>query len=441
MSELLLIVDDEPGIRYALRVVLADQGYRVLEAGEGRQALGLLEQHPEVALVISDLRMPGMDGLSLLDALQRRPHAPPLILITAHGSERRAVEAMKRGALDYFSKPFDEEELLRVVQRAMTTARLSQRVRRLEAGLVLQRSMVFASEAMGRVAELVERVAPRDIPVLITGEAGTGKELVARAIVSASPRANQPYRPFNCAALTPELAASELFGHVRGAFTGAERSRAGLLRDAEGGTVLLDEVGELHPRVQGSLLRALQERAVRPVGATQALPLDVRVLSATNRPLQGSPEFREDLYYRLNVVEIRLPPLRERPEDVLPLARHFAAQAAERFGLDEVRLSAELERRLAQRAWPGNVRELKNMVERLVALSSGPLVDASAWALAERGAEPAPPSGLKAQVDAFERELLQRTLAECEGNQSEAARRLEVSRMTLVSKLKKHGVR
>ncbi|MCB9742426.1 MAG: sigma-54-dependent Fis family transcriptional regulator [Alphaproteobacteria bacterium] len=442
MRQRLLVVDDEPGIRFALRVVLEDAGFEVRDAPDGRRALALLEAGERFDLVISDLRMPELDGMALLEALQARPDAPPLILITAHGSERRAVEAMKRGALDYFSKPFQEDELLRVVQRALGTARLSQRVRRLEAGLALQRTMVFASEAMARVAELVERIAPRDIPVLITGEPGTGKELVARAIVGASRRANQPYLPFNCAALTPELAASELFGHARGAFTGADQSRAGLFRDADTGTVLLDEVGELHPRVQGALLRALQEGAVRPVGATRAVHVDVRVLAATNRTLRGSPDFREDLYYRLNVVELRLPPLRERPEDIVPLARHFVQRAAERFGEDELRLSGGVERRLGAEPWPGNVRQLRNTVERLAALARGPVIDEAIWALAASGASPAGgEAGLKAQVDAFERELIARTLEACAGNQSEAARQLEVSRMTLVSKLRKYGLR
>ncbi len=442
MAETLLVVDDEEAIRYALKVVLGAQGFEVLLAADGAAALDTLDTRDDIALVLTDLKMPGMDGMALLAEVQRRPAAPPVIMLTAHGTERRAVEAMKLGALDYFKKPFDQDELLRVVRRALHTARLGRRVRQLEAGQALQRTMVFASDAMWRVAELVERVAARDIPVLITGEPGTGKELVARAIVGASQRANRPYRPFNCAALTPEMAAAELFGHARGAFTGADRARPGLLRDADGGTVLLDEVGELRPQVQSTLLRALQERAVRPVGEARAVPVDVRVISATNRPLVDSPEFRQDLLYRLNVVEIHLPPLRARRDDIVPLARHFVERACGQFGVDDLRLSAAVERRLLAHRWPGNVRQLGNTIDRLVALCAGPLIDDETWGLAMSGAQrPAPTVGLKAQVDAFERELLARTLDGCAGNQSEAARQLAVSRMTLVTKLKKYGLR
>ena len=442
MTEKLLVVDDERAIRFALKLVLADEGFEVLLAGDGVEGLAMLDAHPDIALVLTDLRMPAMDGMELLAALGGRPGAPPVIMITAHGTERRAVEALKRGALDYFAKPFKEDELLRVVHRALGTARLARRVRSLEAGSALQRTMVFASDAMGRVAELVERVAPREIPVLITGEPGTGKELVARAIVSASSRANAAYRPFNCAALAPEMAASELFGHVRGAFTGAHRDQPGLLRDAHGGTVLLDEVGELHPRVQATLLRSLQERVVRPVGATRPVPIDVRILSASHRPLTEESGFRADLLYRLNVVEIHVPPLRSRPADIVPLARHFTARACERFAVAQRRLSAGVEQRLLAAPWPGNVRELKNIIERLVALSAEPVIDDETWALASSArALPEAPDGLKARVDAFERDLIARTLDACGGNQSEAARRLKVGRVTLIGKLKKYGLR
>ena len=345
--------------------------------------------------------------------------------------------------MDYFAKPFNETELLAVVHRSMRTAALSRRVQSLEAARSLRRTMVFASEAMHRVAELVHRIAPRDVSVLITGESGTGKELVARALVGASPRAAKPWVPFNCAALSKDLAEAELFGHAKGAFTGASSARPGFFREAHGGTLFLDEVGELDPGVQASLLRVLQERRVRPVGTSRAMDIDVRILAATNRDLAGDPGFRDDLYYRLNVVEIRLPPLRQRREDIIPLARAFAASAADHFGLGVVQLSPALERRLQQDDWPGNVRQLKHHMQRLVALAHGDVIGLEDDRLA-RGGQPdtsvQPGTGLKAQVASFEAKLLTEMLRDTGGNRSEAARKLQVSRMTLVTKLKKYGI-
>ncbi|MFT5682317.1 MAG: two-component system response regulator HydG [Myxococcota bacterium] len=441
MSQTLLIVDDERAIRFALRMVLEDAGYNIIEATDGLAALETLDDQVNIDLIISDLKMPRLDGMGLLDRLSSQPHAPPVIMITAHGSERTVVEAMKRGALDYFSKPFDAAEILRVVHRNLRVAEGERALRRLRAGHLLRRTMVFESEAMYRVAELVQRVAPRDIPVLITGESGTGKELVARAIVGASSRSEAPYIRFNCAALSVELAEAELFGHARGAFTGAAAARRGLFRSADGGSVLLDEVGELNPRTQGSLLRVLQEREVRPIGEEHSVPINVRLLAATNRNLRTDTDFRRDLYFRLNVVEIHLPPLRERPEDIIPLARHFARRAGDQFGMESVSLSPTLLRTLSQQAWSGNARELQHTMQRLVALSTGPEIGAEEMELAFGEADTVVASmGLKGQVDAFERAVVARMLTACNGNQSEAARQLQISRMTMVSKLKKYGL-
>jgi two-component system response regulator HydG len=445
MTARILVIDDEPAVRYTLRAILEDAGFAVDEAADGLAGLARL-RGGGVDLVLTDLHMPGLDGLALLDALPGLPGAPRAIVVTAHGSERVAVDAMKRGALDYFAKPFDADEIVRVLRRALETVRLTRENDTLRAERLLSRTMVFESPGMRRVAERVERAAGRDVTVLITGESGTGKELVARALVKGSPRADRPYLRFNCAALPRELAEAELFGHSRGAFTGAARPRAGLFREAEGGTVLLDEIGELDPAVQAALLRVLQEREVQPVGEDRAVPIDVRIVAATNLDLAEAVEqgrFRHDLFYRLNVVTIHVPPLRDRPEDIVPLAEHFAHRFGERYGLGPARLSARVLDRLRGARWPGNVRELEHVIERLVALAAGPVIDEDPF----EDEPSAPPSAeaddadLKARVSRFERELVAAALTRAGGNQSEAARQLGVSRITLIDKMKRYGLR
>jgi len=300
--------------------------------------------------------MPRMDGMELLRRIKDGPSAPVVVMITAHGSERQAVEAMKVGAFDYFRKPFEPDELLAVVRRALESATLRADNERLAGELNLARTMVFESAAMSRLAVLVQRVAPRDVTVLITGESGTGKERVAEALVRASSRKDAPYVRFNCAAITPELAEAELFGHTKGAFTGAHRTRAGLFREASSGTLLLDEIGEMDLRTQARLLRVLQEGEVRPVGEDRPVPIDVRIVAATHRDLPklvGEGRFREDLYYRLHVVQLCVPPLRERPEDVPVLFRHFIERYAERFATGPLRVPAGLIERLTAYRWYG----------------------------------------------------------------------------------------
>jgi DNA-binding NtrC family response regulator len=434
------VVDDDPGVRYTLREILEAEGLEVDEAADGEAALERMEAAP-AALVVTDLRMPRLDGMALLRRLVARAPAPRVVLITAHGSERQAVEAMKAGAWDYFRKPFDTEELLAVVRRAAEAVRLSHENERLAGEVALSRTMIFASEPMRRLAVLVGRVAPRDVTVLLTGESGVGKERVAEAIVLASRRAGRPFVRFNCAALSPELAEAELFGHARGAFTGAVRARPGLFGEADGGTVLLDEVGELAPSTQGKLLRALQEGEIRPVGEERSRTVDVRVLAATHRDLAAlvrAGAFREDLYYRLRVVELRVPPLRERPEDVPALARHFLERYAERFGAAPLRIAEGLLEGLTARPWPGNVRELQNAVESLVALSPPGQLDASL--LPPAAGETGAPLTLRQRVEAYERGLVVEALRGARGNRSEAARRLGVSRVTLHDKLAKYGL-
>ena len=445
-----LVVDDDDGVRYTLSGILSDHDVDVTEADSAETALKLLAATADpFHLVITDLRMPGKSGLDLLSQVAALPNAPRVILITAHGSERVAVEAMKRGAYDYFRKPFEMDELMAVVDRALETVRLEVENERLASALTLSQTMVFASEAMHRLAVLVHRVAPRDVTVLIRGESGTGKERVADAIVRASKRAAKPFVRFNCAALTPQLAEAELFGHAKGAFTGAHRSRPGLFREANEGTILLDEVGELDAATQAKLLRVLQEREVRPVGEEQALPIDVRVIAATHRDLaqcvtEGT--FREDLYYRLRVVELEVPPLRDRTEDIAPLARHFLDEYARRFEVGAIKEPPDLIDRLMTMPWPGNVRELENAIESLVALSDEGELDlttlpSSGGVVAMPRAETADAgAGLRQRVDAFEREVLQQALDAADGNRSEAARALGIGRATLHDKLRKHGL-
>lgn len=438
MTPRVLVVDDDDGVRFTIRSVLEDEGLEVEEATDGAQALARLEVIDPVHVVITDLRMPNMGGMELLEALQGR--GLKVVVITAFGDERVAVEAMKRGAFDYFHKPFEIDDLLGVVRRASETARLAADVERLSGELNLARSMVFVSPAMSRLARLVQRLGPRDVTVLLTGESGTGKERVAEAVVRASSRADRPFVRFNCASLGPELAEAELFGHAKGAFTGAVRARPGLFREADGGTLLLDEVGELAPIVQARLLRVLQSGEVRPVGEERPVSVDVRVIAATHRDLaamvaEGS--FREDLYYRLKVVHLEVPALRDRPEDIPVLARHFLDRYADRFDVGRLREPPELMDRLLAQRWPGNVRELENTCEMLVALSDGEL-DLSLLGGAEASGRR--DQGLKARVDAFERGLLAEALREADGNKAAAARALGIGRVTLYEKLAKHDL-
>ena len=437
-----LVVDDDPGLRYTLSEILTGEGIEVEEAEDGLEALARFDASP-FPLVVTDLRMPRLDGLELTRRLAARTPPPRVVVITAHGSERQAVEAMKAGAWDYFRKPFENDELLAVVRRALEAVRLSSENARLTGALALSGSLVFASPAMARLSELVARVAPRDVTVLVEGESGTGKERVAEAIWRASRRTDRPLVRFNCAALTPELAEAELFGHARGAFTGAVRARTGLFGEADGGTLLLDEVGELTPAAQAKLLRVLQDGEVRPVGEDRARRVDVRVLAATHRDLRAEVArgaFREDLFYRLEVVKLHIPPLRDRPEDIPALARHFLALFAQRFGVRCPPPSAALLARLAAHRWPGNVRELEHALESLLALSPEGELDLSLLPAGDPGSPAAPPLGLKQRVEAYERGLVVDALRKAGGRRAEAARALGISRVTLHDKLRKYDI-
>lgn len=449
-----LVVDDDAGVRYTLSEILSDAGLSVELAENGRDALAIARTSA-FDLVITDLRMAPMDGLELLRTLHQELPKLKVILVTAHGSERHAVEAMKLGAFDYFKKPFDLDELMAVVGRALESLRLSEENARLISESNFAQSLVFRSPAMSQLALLVSRVAPRDVTVLITGESGTGKERVAEAIVRASTRAERPFIRFNCATLTAELAQAELFGHTKGAFTGAQRNRNGLFREANGGTLLLDEVGELDLNLQAKLLRVLQEGEVRPVGEDRSFAVDVRVIAATHRnlvELVQAGRFRDDLFYRLKVVSLAVPSLRDRPEDIRPLARHFLQRLAERFGVGPLRVPPELFDRLQEYDWPGNVRELENAVEALVALSVDGELDLSLLPgqIAATARPSVPPVdieeasskglSLKQRVEAYERGVIVRVLEATNGNRREAALRLGLSRATLHDKLHRYGL-
>jgi two-component system response regulator HydG len=379
-----------------------------------------------------------MDGFALLDAMEGRTECPPVVVITALDSSRVAVEAMKRGALDYFEKPFDAEAVVPVIQRSLEHRRLSNSNARLRAVHTLAPFMVFTSPSMVDLAVRIDRMRGRDPQILIQGETGVGKERVARALVETSKRAEAPYVVVSAATLSPELAGAELFGHSAGAFTGAREQREGLFRAADGGTLLIDEVGELSSSVQAALLRVLQEGEVRPLGCDRPIPVDVRVIAATHRDLKTDPDFRRDLYYRLAVVTLNVPPLRQRPEDIPGLVQHFLTDMADRYGLARLRLTPDVQRTLQARPWPGNVRELKNKVESLAALSDGEVIDRATLELIESGPLEAP-TGLRAQVEQLERCLIEEALRLNNGNRSAAARALQIGRVSLLERIKKYG--
>jgi two-component system, NtrC family, response regulator AtoC len=443
----ILVVDDEPAVLFTLKEVLSERGHEPVTAPSGREALERLDG---VEAVITDLAMPGMDGLALLAAIRERDAALPVVLLTAHGSEKVAVSAMKAGAYDYAAKPFDIDELVVVVERALEARALRSATRILVAEQAIGRRIVGTSAPMRRLLDAVARVADKDVTVLVRGETGTGKELFAALLHAESRRAKRPLVRFNCAAIPGELAEAELFGHARGAFTGAGGARRGFFAEADGGTLVLDEIGELPLSVQAKILRAIQEGEIQPVGSGRVERVDVRLVASTNRDLAAevrAGRFREDLYYRLAVIELVVPPLRDRAGDIPALAEEMARRYGDKFGVPGVRLAPDLVARLSAASWPGNVRQLENTVARLVALASGPEIDAAA--LEDTGA-PEPAAGaeariddgltLREQVEAFERALIARALEATHGNQSEAARRLGTSRVTLVDKIKKHGL-
>ena len=448
-----LIVDDERKMRRVLQMMVESLGLESAATDSGEEAL-LLSQREHFDLVLTDVRLPGISGIELLRGLRETDATLPVIVLTAYGSVPSAVEAMKLGAFDYVVKPFDVEALEQIVQNALRLQQVQAEHRYLRERLEHEGvdSVVAVSPAMRGVVELARQLAATPTTVLITGETGTGKEVVAQMIHRLSPRRSRLFVPVNCAAIPSELLESELFGHVRGAFTGAQATREGKFEVADGGTLFLDEIGDMAYPLQAKLLRVLQDSVVERVGSNKRMRVDVRVISSTNRDLDAAvaaERFRQDLYYRLNVFHVAVPPLRERREDVLPLATFFLARYAREFGRPAVHLGPDAAGVLEGYAWPGNVRELQNVMERAAVLA-GPrgVVDARLLvpivprpATDGGGAAELPPEAkLAPAVDALERRLILRALHAAGDNKVEAARVLGVSERTLWYKLKKHGL-
>ncbi|MEW6397898.1 MAG: sigma-54 dependent transcriptional regulator [Bacillota bacterium] len=449
MRPRLLLVDDEPNMAWLLRQILGEE-YDLCAASCGQEALHRLRtERPDLALV--DMRLGQEDGLQLLQDLRKVHPGMPVIVLTAYATVKTAVEAMKAGAFDYVPKPFDPEELKLTLQRALSLARLSRRVEELEEELRRrygQADLVAVSPQMLRVLAVAEKVAGSDAPVLITGESGTGKEVVARTIHALSPRHGGPFVAVNCAALPESLLESELFGYEAGAFTGARSRKPGRFENAAGGTILLDEVADMPPPLQAKILRVLEDGEVFPLGARRACPVDVRVISCTNRDLarqvqQGS--FREDLYFRLAVIPLHLPPLRERREDIPLLAQHFVKSFGEKYG-KHIQLSTDTLRCLQGYTWQGNVRELRNLIEQIVILSEKKVIDGCdlpphiAGAPQIAGVRPDDTTGRPATLHRARQQAewwaIREALRAAGGNRTRAARSLGISRRALLNKLK-----
>ena len=444
----ILVVDDDRGHRTMLRALLAESGYEALEAEDGDAGVEAVRTHP-VDAVLLDLRMPRVGGIEALEAIKAVRPDLPVIVLTAYASVDTAVAAMKKGAFDYLTKPVDAADLSRVLDKALEFRRLEEEIRLLRERLGERfdfSSIIGRSRPMRELFETLALVAPSDATVLITGESGTGKELVANAIHQNSPRRDKPFVKVNCAALHENLLESELFGHERGAFTGATAQRKGRFELAHGGTLFLDEIGDMSPATQAKVLRVLQEGEFERLGGSRTLKVDVRVIAATHRDLEAmvaEGAFRQDLYYRLSVVPVHLPPLRDRPEDIPLLAEHFLRIYAEKNRKAVAGFTPEAMDLLVRHPWPGNVRELQNAVERAVILCLGERVTPRELPPALQGAAAAAPqapipAGPRTLKDA-ERELILRTLEQTGGNRTRAAQILGISRQTLINKLKEYG--
>ena len=446
-----LVVDDDTAHRTMLRTLVGDWGYAIVEADDGEAAVAAVQAQP-IDLVLMDIRMVRVSGIEALEQIKAINPAIPIVLMTAYASVEMAVDALKKGAYDYLIKPLDFDKLRLTLERALEHIRLTtenrQLKRQLEAGFQ-SADIIGSSPAMVRLMETVAQVAVSEATVMVTGESGTGKELVAAAIHHNSPRKAGPFVKVNCAAITETLLESELFGHEKGAFTGAERRKEGRFVQADGGSLFLDEVGEMPVSMQVKLLRVIQERELTRVGGEQTIPVDVRLIVATNQDLARMVKagtFREDLYYRLNVVELKTPPLRARREDIPLLAAYFLTRFAEKNRKSVERFSPRAMDLLIRHPWPGNVRELMNTIERAVVLARSTCLDESDFAaLTARPHET--DSALSSSVfpadiplERIEREAIVSTLASADGNKSEAARRLGITRKTLREKLKKYDL-
>ncbi len=432
-----LIVDDEPALRDALAEVVRDLGHREQVASSGDAALSILGRE-RIDAVFLDLRMPGMDGLEVMRRVRSMDPAPVVTVLTAHATASNTIEAMRLGAFDHLTKPIGRADVARVLERMLGSTRAAV----VDSSREPAATLIGSSEAMREVQKTIGLLADSQVNVLITGETGTGKELVARAIHDHGQRAAEPFIAVNCASIPSELMESELFGHVRGAFTGAVIERVGAFRQAHSGSLFLDEIGDMDLSLQAKILRALEERIVTPVGG-KPTSVDVRVIAATHRDLRQAVReaaFREDLFYRLNVVPIHLPPLRERISDIVPLAEHFLR----RLGTGK-RLSADAAARLIRHGWPGNVRELKNAMERAALLVRGESLSPADLSFLDETSSPAEPldwpdEDLPSAIAHLEELLIRRALARSQGNRADAARLLNINRQLLYTKLKRYGL-
>jgi two-component system nitrogen regulation response regulator NtrX len=447
----ILIVDDEPGVRSALGGVLRDEGYAVEAVASGEDCLERVTRGG-IDLIMLDVWLPGMDGLATFARLRERQVDAEVVIISGHGNVENAVRAIKMGAFDFVEKPLSLDKTVLVVANALRQRHLEAENRALRARVDRQYTMVGESPAIRQLREQVAMAAPTNGRVLIYGENGTGKELVARGIHTQSRRRSGPFVEVNCAAIPEELIESELFGHVKGAFTGAVADRRGKFEVADGGTIFLDEIGDMSLKTQAKVLRVLQEQTMEPVGGTNRIRVDARVVAATNKDLQAeikTGQFREDLYFRLNVIPIFVPSLRERQEDIPLLADHFMAEFAQEYGRRIKRLDAGAIKTLQRYAWPGNVRELRNVIERLMIMVPGDAIATPDLSFLDVPlAPPAPASAggpservtLHEARDQFERDLILRTLAQQLGNMSRTAEVLGVERSNLYRKMKAFGI-
>lgn len=446
----ILVVDDDSAHRTMLQTLLSGWGYTIFEADDGTSAIEQVHGQP-FDLILMDIRMIKISGLEALTAIRAYNPAIPVVLMTAYASVETAVEALKSGAYDYLPKPLNFDELKITIERAMDHSGLKEENRLLRESLDTQfdsQDIIGRSSSMAKVLEIVAQVAPSDATVLITGESGTGKEIVAGAIHHNSLRKNGPYIKINCAAITETLLESELFGHEKGAFTGAYKRKEGRFQQAHGGSLFLDEISEMSTAMQAKLLRVIQEREITRVGGEEVINVDVRVMAATNKELMEEIEsgrFREDLYYRLNVVSVNIPPLRDRREDIPLLAQHFLKMFSKKNNREIKGFTPQAMDNLLKYGWPGNVRELMNAVERGVVLAQTEYLDERALSVTakeEFEAEMISKNGIPGDIplDEIERVAILKALDLAEGNKSEAARRLGITRQTLLKKLKKYGV-
>jgi len=446
MTHSILIVDDEAGIRESLCSILAEEGYRPEAVASAEEALAIVDRGG-VDIVLMDIWLPGMDGMEALERLQASPRPPVVVMITGHGNIETAVRATKLGAFDFIEKPLSLEKIIVVIKNSMARLRLEEENRRLRAELEQRYQVIGESVPMKALRQQIAVTAPTNGRVLIYGESGTGKELVAHALHVASRRSNQPFVEVNCAAIPEELIESELFGHIKGSFTGASEDKTGKFQKADGGTLFLDEVGDMSLKTQSKVLRVLEEQRFEPVGSNAAVKVDVRVIAATNKKLEeeiARGSFREDLFYRLNVIPFSVPPLRERPEDIPILARFFLSEFSSAYGRRTKELSSAALDVLMRYPWPGNVRELRNLIERLVIICPQQRIEPQHLPPEVfRGAARSPQqpySTLHEARSAYEREFILRKLQENQWNMTHTAAALGLERSHLYRKMKTLGI-